>query len=214
MINFPSSCDRIRNILLPKVVITPQILLHVDATPSDLFRGLIVVHKMLDELYASSERVTDLDQATAAMLLLNFNITKQRISRTKFGVTESTILAPEEKNPALEDDPSFDSFAGTSGVSLQCTYDSNDCNIDNMEMNESEELRVLESVGLDWPSLLGMVERALEYETAYGPLIEETLEAAGGHKFSMRLITLLQRFNIGWNTKRFMFGTIRARVEW
>ena len=91
------------------------------------------------------------------------------------------------------------------------------------ELSEEEEAQVLQEVGLDSPALLQMIRRALDYERSYGAVLEETLTAAGqrfssGNADAQSSIFFFFFFFLflspGWDMKRFVFGTIRARVEW
>ena len=87
------------------------------------------------------------------------------------------------------------------------------------ELSEEEEAQVLQEVGLDSPALLQMISRALDYERSYGAVLEETLTAAGqstssGNEDAQSSIFFFFFFSAGWDMKRFVFGTIRARVEW
>eukprot|EP00597_Dinobryon_sp_UTEXLB2267_P003547 CAMPEP_0170073750 /NCGR_PEP_ID=MMETSP0019_2-20121128/11139_1 /TAXON_ID=98059 /ORGANISM="Dinobryon sp., Strain UTEXLB2267" /LENGTH=522 /DNA_ID=CAMNT_0010283535 /DNA_START=351 /DNA_END=1919 /DNA_ORIENTATION=+ len=153
------------------VVLTPQVLLHKDASQEDLFRALLIVHRLLHDLYAASDRVTAADQASAALLLLTHRIVARRGE------------APETPPP--------DPRAGWGLKRLSRPASEPSCSV-----TAEEERCCLAEVGLDPASLLSLIGAACEYEQQHGPAVLRCLEAAG------------------WTTRRFMFGTIRARVEW
>eukprot|EP01036_Dinobryon_divergens_P032231 gene32230-41774_t len=195
------------------VAIAPQILLHVDATHPDLFRGLVVVHRVLHELYSSSERVVGPSQAVAAMLRLIHRTVARRRERLAATLTSSSqIRVDDTASEIVVDDPTapmieipksdadtqtdYSDRVAEKASSLAVTPDQSESEIERRELSEEEEAQVLREVGLDSADLLKMIGRALDYERSCGSVLEETLTAAG------------------WDMKRFVFGTIRARVEW
>lgn len=188
------------------VIVSPQVLLREDATAHDIFRALIIVHKLLHELGLRSSEMTA-DQAGAGLQKINVLPLRPLDSAATGGLVKNMNV------PAFVDfasnvlsrstTPSNSVNASITGVADGSAADAVDGPPSMASIMSSPfgtidgtEADILMSLGLSEEGLVGMVRQARAFERKHVATIGRCLEA------------------VGWDATRFMFGSVRARVDW